>query len=175
MSKIQEIKRQISLSMNGICAEKFRESGMGYKKCFGVDWVRLREIASEFEQDYDTAVELWSSDVREHKLIATLICPAAEMNAERVREWAEGLVNTETAEILSFALVSRVQNIVTELIEMENSDKDLERLLAYHALGRKKNFTTELTDAEQDKAVKSIKEQDRQDLRFHHAIRALEE
>lgn len=172
---IQDIKRQISLSMNGICAEKLRESGMGYKKCFGVDWVRLREIAAEFEQDYETAVELWGSDVREHKLIATLICPKAEMTKERLKEWVGGLVTTETAEILSFALVSRAQGLVDELIEMENSEKDLERLLAYHALGRKKNFTTELTDAEKDRAIKAIREQDRQDLRFHHAISALEE
>ena len=104
---VAQIKHQLALSMNGICAEAIRRSTLGYAKTLGVDWVRIREIASEFEKDYCISDELWHSDVREHKLIATLLCPPAEMTVDRMHEWLEGVTNSELAEILSFALLSR--------------------------------------------------------------------
>ena len=168
------IKHRIALSMNGICAESIRNSSLGYKKSFGVDWVRLREIAGEFEKDYDTAFELWNSEVREHKLVAAALCPSSEMTDERLKTWMEGVFNTELAEILSFALLSRCEHLKKPLLKMEESEEPLWRYAAYHALGRMKNFTIWMSDEEKRMAVEKIKVCDRDDLRFVHVIESLE-
>lgn len=168
------IKHRIALSMNGICAESIRNSTLGYKKSFGVDWVRLREIAGEFEKNYDDALELWNSDVREHKLVAAAICPPDEMTDKRLVEWVDGIFNTELAEILSFALLSKCESLKESLMLMENSEKPLLRYTAYHALGRMKNFTTWMSEEDIKKAKEGIKAIDRNDIRFVHVIEALD-
>ena len=169
------IKHRIALSMNGICAETIRNSSLGYVKSFGVDWVRLREIAGEFEKNYDDAHELWQSEVREHKLIATALCPPSEMTENRLAEWINGVFNTELAEILSFALLSRCEHLKEALMKMEEGDEALRRYTAYHALGRMKNFTTWMSSEDIARAVGGIKEEDRRDLRFVHVIESLDE
>ncbi len=161
--------------MNGICAETIRNSSLGYKKRFGVDWVRLREIAAEFEKNYDDAIELWNSEVREHKLVATAVCPYSEMTENRLKEWIGGVFNTELAEILSFALLSKCQQLKEPLMKMESSDNPLQRYTAYHALGRMKNFTNWMSPEEVKKAQKGINEKDREDIRFVHVIESLTE
>jgi len=168
------IKHRIALSMNGICAESIRNSSLGYKKSFGVDWVRLREIAAEFEKDYETAFELWDSEVREHKLVAAALCPPDEMTENRLKVWMEGVFNTELAEILSFALLSRCEHLKGALLSMEDNEEPLMRYTAYHALGRMKNFTMWMSDEEKKSAVDGIKVCDRDDLRFVHVIESLE-
>jgi len=168
------IKHRIALSMNGICAESIRNSSLEYKKSFGVDWVRLREIAGEFEKSYDDARELWLSEVREHKLVAAAVCPPSEMTEERMKEWMEGVFNTELAEILSFALLSKCEHLKSALMEMEESEEPLRRYTAYHALGRMKNFTHWIGEEEKRRIVEGIKECDRGDMRFVHVIESLE-
>lgn len=172
---LTRIKHTLALSMNGICAEKLRESSLGYAKVLGVDWVRIREIASGFDRDYDVSFALWQSEVREHKLIATLLCPYDAMTTERLGEWKKGITNTELAEIISFALLSRIPSLKGELLEMEGSQKELERLTAYHALGRMHNFSTQMDDDTLDEARKRIKNEDRAKPNFIHAIDSLEQ
>lgn len=161
--------------MNGICAETIRNSSLGYKKSFGVDWVRLREIAAEFEKDYDDAFELWNSEVREHKLVAAAICPPSEMTEKRMNEWMDGVFNTELAEILSFALLSRCEQLKESLIEMEGADNPLRRYTAYHALGRMKNFTPWMSDDDVRRAQDGVNNEDREDMRFEYVLESLTE
>jgi len=167
------IKHRIALSMNGICAETIRNSSLGYKKSFGVDWVRLREIAGEFEKDYDAAQELWNSDVREHKLVAAVLCPPSEMTEERMDKWMDGVFNTELAEILSFALLSKCEHLKESLIKMETAGEPLMRYTAYHALGRMKNFTSWMNEDDKKRAAAGIRDVDRDDMRFVHVIESL--
>lgn len=172
---ITEIKHRLALSMNGICAEKLRNSSLGYAKILGVDWVRIREIATEFDRDYDISFALWQSETREHKLIATLLCPCDEMTSARLGEWMKGVTNTELAEILSFALLSKIPDLIPDLLNMENSTAELERLTAYHALGRLHNFTNHLDESTLKEARKRIKDEDRAKVCFIHAIESLEQ
>lgn len=173
MIMIEEIKREIARSMNGICAVKIRESGLGYKTTFGVDWVRLREIAAGYAKNYDMAWKLWQSDVREHKLIATLLCPSDEMNTERLGEWMKGVFNTELAEIISFALLSRRKELIPDLIILAKSEKALERLTAFLALGRFRSFSNDLAADDLQRVRENVRMEDREDMRFVHAIENL--
>lgn len=173
MIMIDEIKKEIARSMNGVCAARIRESGLGYKVTFGVDWVRLREIAAGYAKNYETAWSLWQSDVREHKLIATLLCPLDEMTRERLGEWMRGVFNRELAEILSFALLSRKKELIPDLMLMAESDRDLERLTAYLALGRYRNFSNDLSDDELQRVRENVRMEDCKDIRFVHAIENL--
>lgn len=172
---ITQIKHRLALSMNGICAEKLRNSSLGYSKTLGVDWVRICEIATEFDRDYDISVQLWNSEVREHKLIATLLCPLDVMDSVRLRQWMKGVSNTELAEIISFALLSKIPSLIPDLLAMEDSQNELERLTAYLALGRFHNFTNLMDDGMLNMARKGIKIEDRSKSSFFHAIYSLEQ
>ena len=75
MSKAKEIRQQFRLLMNGVTAQSLREKGMDYHLNWGASLGHLRELADEYGKDYDTATELWNDDVRESKIMATLLMP----------------------------------------------------------------------------------------------------
>ncbi len=69
--------------MNGIAPTSMRE------KCeciivanFGVDLMRIREIASSYAPDAALAEMLWKEDVWELKIIATLLYPVDRFTPE---------------------------------------------------------------------------------------------
>ena len=80
MDKVKEIKRSFRLLMNGVTAQSMRDKGVGYKINWGASFLHLKEMAAEYGKDYDLAIELWKEDIRECKILATLIMPAEKMS-----------------------------------------------------------------------------------------------
>lgn len=169
----RQIKGLIARSLNGIVAEHIRRSGLGYEQTLGVDWVRLREIAAGFEPDRDIAHHLWLSPVREHKLIATLLCPKCDMDDAEISFWLDGATNSELAEILSFALLSRVPETAERLLSEVRADRRPVRLAAILALGRMARFEHSITAEQLDRARAAVKDEDRENPKFHNALESL--
>ena len=109
-NKIKEIKSKFRLSMNGVVAQSMREKGLGYKINWGISLPVLKKIATDYGKDYDLAVGLWKEDVRECKILATLIMPVEEMPEDIVELWVGQIDNQEIAEIASFNLFQYVRN-----------------------------------------------------------------
>ena len=59
-SDIQNIKKELRASMNGILSAKMREAGAPYKLVFGVELPRLQSIAREFAPSRTLAQQLWN-------------------------------------------------------------------------------------------------------------------
>ncbi len=134
--KLMEIKRSFRLLMNGPVSQSMREKGMDYKLNWGVSLPHLQEMAREYGKDRDLAIALWKEDIRECKILATLIMPANEMPRELVDVWMEQLHSQEMAEMLSFHLLQHLDFAPALAYEWMASDKDLYQLTAYHLLSR---------------------------------------
>lgn len=131
-----EIKRSFRLLMNGPVSQSMREKGMDYKLNWGVSLPHLQEMALEYGKDRDLAIALWKEDIRECKILATLIMPREEMTRELVDVWMEQLHGQEMAEMLPFHLLQHLDFAPALAYEWMASDKDLYQLTAYHLLSR---------------------------------------
>ena len=96
--QLKEIRTRLRLSMNGVVSTSMREKGIIYKLNFGVSLSKIKEIAADFEKDANLAKRLWSEDVRELKIIATLLYPHSEFSKEDAELWIKDVRYIEIAE-----------------------------------------------------------------------------
>ncbi len=92
--------------MNGVTSSLMREKGVDYKLNFGVSIPRLRVMAALYSPDAPLAEDLWSEDVRELKILATLIYPPEKFT--KADDWVKDIANLELAEQAAMNLFSRM-------------------------------------------------------------------
>ncbi len=105
---LREIKKDLRAAMNGKASKYMRDRGLGYHVNFGVELPRLMDIAGQFAQDAEVARALWHENVRESKLLATMLMPTEAMGREECEEWLGGIPNAEVAQMAVFHLFSRL-------------------------------------------------------------------
>ena len=104
---VKEIKQSFRLMMDGAVAKSMRDKGLSYKLNWGVTLPRLRLKADELKttvDDYDLAIALWKEDVRECKILATMIMPPDKVLPEVIDIWMEQITSQEIAEQAVFNL-----------------------------------------------------------------------
>lgn len=84
--------------MNGVISTSIRQKGMNYKLIFGVPIPEIKHIAAAHEPDAELARALWKEDVREMKILATLLFPAGSMTQEEALAWMREIPYPEIAE-----------------------------------------------------------------------------
>lgn len=84
--------------MNGVISTSMRQKGMNYKLIFGVPIPEVKHIATAHEPDAELARALWKEDVREMKILATLLFPAGSMTQEEALVWMREIPYPEIAE-----------------------------------------------------------------------------
>ena len=133
---IKEIKQSFRLMMNGVTAQSMRDKGSDYHVNWGAPLPMLRAKAKEIGKDYHLAIELWKEDVRECKILATMVMPAEEMPAEVVDIWMEQTRTQEMAEMASFNLYRFLPFAADKAYQWIASDKALYQLCGFSVLGR---------------------------------------
>ena len=108
-AKLKEIKQSFRLLMNGVAAQSMREKGLDYHLNWGVALTDLRQMAAEYGKDYELAIELWKENIRECKILATLIMPPEKMLPEIVDILMEQTHSQEVAEQACFNLYQHLQ------------------------------------------------------------------
>lgn len=134
--RIKEIKQSFRLMMDGAVAQSMRDKGLGYHLNWGVTLPRLREKADAIGKDYDLAIALWKENVRECKILATLIMPPDKILPEVVDIWMEQTDTVEIAEQASMNLYQYLPYAPMKAYEWIASDKDLYQLCGFHVLSR---------------------------------------
>ncbi len=134
--RLREIKARFRLLMNGDASRSMREKGMGYGLNWGVGLMDLKRIAAGQGRDYDLAVELWREDVRECKILATLLMPPERMGADLVGLWVGQVPNQEVAEMMALNLLQHVEGAKGFALGWIASERDVERLCGYNVLSR---------------------------------------
>lgn len=84
--------------MNGVISTSMRQKGMNYKLIFGVPFPEIKRIAATHEPDAELARAMWKEDVREMKILATLLFPAGSMTQEEALAWMREIPYPEIAE-----------------------------------------------------------------------------
>lgn len=96
--QIKDIKAQFRLFMNGKVSQSMREKGLDYKLNFGIEYPRIKEIASGYAPSHELAQALWKENVRECKIMAGLLQPIDTFYPEIAEIWIEGMAYPELAE-----------------------------------------------------------------------------
>lgn len=134
--KIREIKQSFRLMMNGTASRSMREKGVDYKLNWGVSLPDLQAMAEEIGKDYELAISLWKEDVRECKILATMVMPPEKMLPEVAEIWMEQTNSQEMAEIAAFQLYQHLDFASILAFRWMASDKMPYLVCAYQILAR---------------------------------------
>lgn len=128
---IRNIRTDLRLAMNGVVSSSMRDKGMDYKLNFGVDVPRIKGIAAKYEPNANLAKELWKLDVRELKILSTMLYPLDEFKEKNANKWANEIPNQEIRENLCRNLLQEL-SYADELVQKwaEDSNESL-RLTGY--------------------------------------------
>lgn len=131
---LKQIKRSFHTRMNGVASQSMRQKGLDYKVNWGVALPHLREMAAEYQPSYSLAVELWKENIRECKILATMLMPPAEMSEQLVELWMEQTKSQEIAEMAVFNLYQHLDYAPQMAFRWIASDDSIRQLSGYQLL-----------------------------------------
>jgi len=134
--QVKEIKQSFRQVMDGAVAKSMRDKGLEYKLNWGATFPRLREMAETYGKNYDLAIALWKEDVRECKILATMIMPADIVLPEVIDIWMEQIPSQEIAEQAVFNLFQFLPYAPEKAYTWIASDKMLCQYCGFHILAR---------------------------------------
>ncbi len=135
-AQVKEIKQSFRQMMDGAVAQSMRNKGVDYKLNWGATLPRLREKADEIGKNYDLSIALWKEDVRECKILATMVMPADVVLPEVIDIWMEQMPTQEIAEQAAFNLFQYLPYAPEKAYTWMASDKELYQLCGFHILSR---------------------------------------
>ena len=135
-SKLMAIKQSFRLFMDGTTSRSMAQKGVGYKINWGVPFHELRKMAAPYVPNYELAIELWKENIRECKIMATLIMPPERMSPELADVWTEQPLQQEMAEMLAFNLLQHVDFAPALAYQWMASDRMDRQICAYQLLAR---------------------------------------
>ena len=135
-AQVKEIKQSFRQMMDGAVAQSMRNKGVDYKLNWGATLLRLREKADEIGKNYDLAIALWKENVRECKILATMVMPADVVLPEVIDIWMEQMPTQEIAEQAAFNLFQYLPYAPEKAYTWMASDKELYQLCGFHILSR---------------------------------------
>ena len=134
--QVKEIKQSFRQMMDGAVAKSMRDKGVDYKLNWGATLPRLRAKADELGFNYDLAIALFKENVRECKILATMIMPPDNVLPEVIDIWMEQITTQEIAEQAAFNLFQYLPYAPDKAYTWMASDKPLYQLCGFHILSR---------------------------------------
>ena len=135
-NQVKAIKQSFRQMMDGAVSQSMRQKGLDYHLNWGATLPRLREKADEIGKNYDLAIALWKENVRECKILATMIMPPDEVLPEVIDIWMEQTPTSEIAEQAAFNLYQYLPYAPEKAYTWMASDKELYQLCGFHILSR---------------------------------------
>ena len=142
--QVKDIKKSFRQLMDGSVAQSMREKGVEYKLNWGATIPRLREMAEDIRKEqyltpeklYSLAIALWKENVRECKILATMLMPYDLLLPEVADIWAEQIPSQEIAEQLAFNLWQHLPYAAEKAYQWIASEKEYYQLSGFHILSR---------------------------------------
>ena len=151
--------------MDGAVAQSMRDKGLNYHLNWGATLPRLQAKAQEIKamfndsersaldlgrfdsvkefnvsslmfNVYELSIALWKENVRECKILATMLMPPDEILPEVVDIWQEQIPSQEIAEQLAFNLYQHLPFAAEKAYQWIASDKEYDQLCGFHVLSR---------------------------------------
>ena len=143
---VKEIKQSFRLMMDGAVAQSMRDKGLNYHLNWGATLPRLQAKAQEIKamfnvsslmfNVYELSIALYKENVRECKILATMLMPPDEILPEVVDIWQEQIPSQEIAEQLAFNLYQHLPFAAEKAYQWIASDKEYDQLCGFHVLSR---------------------------------------
>ena len=134
--QIKEIKQSFRQMMDGSIAQSMRDKGLNYHLNWGATLPRLRAKADELGPNYDLAIALWKENVRECKILATMLMPPEKMLPEVCDIWMEQVPSQEIAEQAAFNLWQYLPYAPMKAYQWIANDQEYYQLCGFHVLSR---------------------------------------
>ena len=134
--QIKEIKQSFRLRMDGAVAQSMCDKGLNYHLNWGATLPRLRAKADELGPNYDLAIALWKENVRECKILATMLMPPEKMLPEVCDIWMEQVPSQEIAEQVAFNLWQYLPYAPMKAYQWIANDQEYYQLCGFHVLSR---------------------------------------
>lgn len=143
--KVKEIKQSFRLMMDGAVAQSMRDKGLNYHLNWGATLPRLKAKAEELKANsqqpnaksqYDLAIALWKENVRECKILATMLMPPERMLPGVCDIWMEQIPSQEIAEQVAFNLWQYLPYAPEKAYQWIASDQEYYQLCGFHVLSR---------------------------------------
>ena len=141
---IKEIKQSFRQMMDGSVAQSMRDKGLNYHLNWGATLPRLQEMAKEIansqllsaNSQYDLAIALWKENIRECKILATMLMPPEKMLPEVCDIWMEQMPSQEVAEQAAFNLWQHLPYAPEKAYQWIANDQEYYQLCGFHVLSR---------------------------------------
>ena len=143
---IKEIKQSFRQMMDGAVAQSMRDKGLNYHLNWGATLPRLKAKAEEIKamfnvsclmfNVYDLAIALWKENIRECKILATMLMPPEKMLPEVCDIWMEQMPSQEIAEQAAFNLWQYLPYAPEKAYQWIASDQEYYQLCGFHILSR---------------------------------------
>lgn len=120
-TELDQIKLAIQGEQNGMATQSMGQ--MAYKKNYGVPYISLRKIASNYSPNKKLANCLWGISYRETMLLALLLFPKEEMSFEETIALVDDMNEMELAEFACrdlLCLVPSAEKLVFACLEKES-------------------------------------------------------
>ena len=134
--QVKEIKQSFRQIMDGAIAASMRSKGIDYKLNWGASLLHLKEKAEELGMNYELAIALWKENVRECKILATMIMPADEVLPDVIDIWMEQTPTQEIAEQAAFNLYQYLPYAPVKAYTWMASQNPLYQLCGFHIITR---------------------------------------
>ena len=143
---VKEIKQSFRQMMDGAVAQSMRDKGLNYHLNWGATLPRLKAKAEEIKamfnvsclmfNVYDLAIALWKENIRECKILATMLMPPERMLPEVCDIWMEQMPSQEIAEQAAFNLWQYLPYAPEKAYQWIASDQEYYQLCGFHVLSR---------------------------------------
>ena len=140
LPRLQEKAEEIRLRVQG---EGFTVNGSSTSEATkSMTGLRVQDQIIKFKDQssnlklYDLAIALYKENVRECKILATMLMPADEILPEVVDIWQEQIPSQEIAEQLAFNLYQHLPFAAEKAYQWIASDKEYDQLCGFHVLSR---------------------------------------
>ena len=158
--KLKEIKQSFRLYMNGVTAQSLRDKGVNYHLNWGVSLQHLQEMAAEIKAEGHTPAEfhelsilLWKENIRECKILATMLMPADIFPADLAMLWVEQTPTQEVAELAAMHLYQHLPYAKDMALQLIAQPYEMAQLQGYCILARLFSNNTEFTESEINEVI----------------------
>jgi 3-methyladenine DNA glycosylase AlkD len=109
--------REIESHMNGPVSNSLKNYGLGYKLNYGVSIPQLQSIAQQYKGNHELALQLYNREIRECKIIASMIADPEILTGEQIDNWAQSFTNIEIVEQVCSNLLWKSEYALSRSIE----------------------------------------------------------
>lgn len=123
--QVEAIIRSLKKLMDGEISQKMRKKGIDYRLNYGASILWLRNLSQKYVGSNALAERLWLRDIRETKILATLIAVPSDEFYSVVKNWTKELSTEEMSEQLAVNLLWKFSALKSDAFELLNSQKNL--------------------------------------------------